>query len=86
MQVSAQISVYPLQQLELSPAVEVVWQAMQSHKLDYDPGAMSTLVHGDTERLFAALKDALESAAQLGPIVMVITLSNACPALPLEES
>jgi hypothetical protein len=41
---------------------------------------MSTLVTGNDEEMFAALKEALRTAAARGEVVMVVTLSNACPA------
>jgi len=40
---------------------------------------MSTIVWGEADKLFRALKDAFDATAALGEVVMVITLSNACP-------
>jgi uncharacterized protein YqgV (UPF0045/DUF77 family) len=76
--------VYPLSQGDLSPAIQAAWKAFQAHELNYRPGAMSTLLEGDTETVFAALRDAFQAAAEQGAAVMVVTVSNACPPLPSE--
>jgi uncharacterized protein YqgV (UPF0045/DUF77 family) len=79
--VSAQVSLYPLGQSDLWPAIKAVWQALDKHGLGYRPGPMSTLVEGEAGAMFAALHDAFEAAAGHGNTVMVFTLSNACPPL-----
>jgi hypothetical protein len=40
---------------------------------------MSSLASGDDEALFAAIKDIFQKSAEQGDLVMVVTLSNACP-------
>lgn len=80
MQLSAQVSLYPLGQSNLAPAIEAVWEALRAHGLSPQPGAMSTLVLGDDQTLFAALREAFANAAKYGGAVMVITISNVCPA------
>jgi hypothetical protein len=40
---------------------------------------MSTTVVGEDEILFDALRDAFAKSAELGQVVMTITISNACP-------
>ena len=79
MSVSAQISIYPLRQQHLGPAVEAVRIALQSRGLEPEVGAMSTVVAADTERIFAAPREAFDRAAATGPVEMVVTVSNACP-------
>jgi uncharacterized protein YqgV (UPF0045/DUF77 family) len=80
MRVSAQISVYPLRQQQLAPAVEAVRLALETEGLEPEVGPMSTLVRGDADRIFSALREAFERAASAGDVAMVLTLSNACPA------
>jgi uncharacterized protein YqgV (UPF0045/DUF77 family) len=80
MSVSAQISVYPLRQRHLGPAIDAVRLALESEGLEPELGPMSTLVRGDADRIFAALREAFERAGAAGDVVMVLTLSNACPA------
>ncbi len=86
MHISAQVSLYPLGQSDLAPAIEAVWEALRDHELDPQAGTMSTLVEGDDGVVFAALRDAFAGAAQFGGAVMVVTVSNVCPAEAPEES
>lgn len=76
---SAQISIYPLRQERLGPAIEDVRAALTAHGLVPQVGPMSTLVVGDGETLFAALGAAFAKAAEAGAVVMTMTVSNACP-------
>jgi uncharacterized protein YqgV (UPF0045/DUF77 family) len=78
---TAQVSVYPLRQPRLSPAIEEAIRICQAHGLQVVPGPMSTLVTGSIDEVFAALKEALQSGAARGEVVMVVTFSNACPEL-----
>jgi uncharacterized protein YqgV (UPF0045/DUF77 family) len=77
--ISAQLSVYPLRQPRLSPAIDETVRICRAHGLEVCPGTMSTVVTGDDDDVFAALKEALRSAATVGKVVMVVTISNACP-------
>jgi uncharacterized protein YqgV (UPF0045/DUF77 family) len=80
LEVAAQISVYPLRQARLGPAVEAVRRALARRGLATEVGRMSTLVEGDCGELFAALGEAFERAAAEGAVVMTVAVSNACPA------
>ena len=77
--ITAQVSIYPLKQEELSPAIDAVLETFAQYGIESQMGAMSTLVWGDDEEVFAALLDAFRKAASLGETVMVMTVSNACP-------
>jgi uncharacterized protein YqgV (UPF0045/DUF77 family) len=59
--------------------VQAVSDALVSAGLQPEVGPMSTVVTGEVERLFAALQAAFVRAAAQGPVVLTITLSNACP-------
>ena len=76
---AAQVSIYPLRQPSLSPAIDRALGIFRSHGLKVTPGAMSSLVSGDDEALFTAIKEAFQQTSQEGEIVMTLTLSNACP-------
>jgi len=80
--VTAQISLYPLGQADLSPAIEAVLGVLRNHGLPLEMGSMSTLTWGDHGAVFAALRDAFAAAVEHGPAVLQVTLSNACP-LPI---
>ena len=77
--VSAQISLYPLRQALLDPPIQEALGIFRKHGLAVEPGAMSTEVFGGVSAVFAALREAYEAAAAHGDIVLVATLSNACP-------
>jgi uncharacterized protein YqgV (UPF0045/DUF77 family) len=77
--VSAQISLYPLRQESLGPAIEAFRRALEREGLAPEVGAMSTVVTGETDQVFRALQQAFGEAAARGPVALVLTLSNACP-------
>jgi uncharacterized protein YqgV (UPF0045/DUF77 family) len=79
MQISAQISLYPLKQPRLSPAIEEAWKILEENQLVLKKGEMSTVVSGEAEKVFGAIKEVFLKAAELGPVSMVVTFSNACP-------
>jgi uncharacterized protein YqgV (UPF0045/DUF77 family) len=76
---SAQISIYPLRQERLGPAIETVRTTLAAHGLDATVGPMSTVVVGEDTTIFAALSEAFAKAADTGQVVMTVTVSNACP-------
>ncbi len=76
---SAQIAVYPLRQERLSPGIDAVRRALADRALRVETGPMSTMVVGQSDAIFSALATAFAQAAALGPVVMTITVSNACP-------
>jgi len=78
MTISAQVSVYPLRQTHLSPAVDAVREELEAHGLCPEIGAMSTQVAGEAEAVFAAVRDAFIRIASDGQVVMTLTVSNAC--------
>lgn len=77
--IAAQISLYPLRQMSLSPAIDETLRIFREHRLEVEPGPMSTLISGDDTVIFAALQEAFERAAEGGQVVMVAIFSNACP-------
>ncbi len=77
--VSAQVSIYPLRQEHLTPAIQAVTTALEARGLHAEVGAMSTQVTGAADILFTALREAFVRAAAAGHVVMTITVSNACP-------
>lgn len=79
MVISAQISVYPLRQERLSPAIDIVRKALEARELHSEIGAMSTIVTGEAKEVFVALQEAFDRAATTGHVVMTVTVSNACP-------
>lgn len=79
MQVSAQITLYPLRQERLSPTIKAAWQIFEDNQLEIEKGGMSTMVTGESEAVFRAIEEAFLSSAEKGPVSMVVIYSNACP-------
>jgi len=77
---TAQVSLYPLRQASIGPVIRQVGRIFRQHGLKARIGEMSTLVWGEEQALFAALRDAFHQAAESGDTVMAVTLSNACPS------
>jgi uncharacterized protein YqgV (UPF0045/DUF77 family) len=78
--VSAQVSLYPLRQEKLGPAIEVLRGVFERQGIDSQVGAMSTLIAGEARQIFQALEDGFALVAERGAVAMVVTVSNACPA------
>ena len=78
--ITAQVSLYPLGENDLSPAIDAAIGEFDRQGLERQTGTMSTVVCGDDEKVFSALLDAYRGAAPAsGQAVMVVTVSNACP-------
>lgn len=77
--VTAQLSLYPLRQDSLEPAIRAVLGALAEEGLELRSSEMSTIAWGEEGALFAGLHKAFRAAAEHGDTVMVVTLSNACP-------
>jgi uncharacterized protein YqgV (UPF0045/DUF77 family) len=78
--ISVQVSLYPLRQAHLGPAVSKVLEVFRTRGLQVTPGAMSSLVVGETDAVFDSLKTSFQSACAFGDVVMVASISNCCPA------
>jgi uncharacterized protein YqgV (UPF0045/DUF77 family) len=77
--VSAQVSVYPLRQEHLGASIQAFAEALTAAGLEPRTGPMSTLLSGEADALFTALRDAFVRAAAGGHVVMTVTVSTACP-------
>ena len=77
--ISAQVSLYPLRPEHLDSVINDAINLWQQRELGVWPGAMSTVVAGEPQAVWDALRDAFALATQRCETVMVVTLSNACP-------
>lgn len=77
--IAAQVSLYPLRQERLGPVIEEAIDTFRRTGLMVLEGPMSTMVAGELEAVFAALREAFARAAAHGEAVMVVTVSNGCP-------
>jgi uncharacterized protein YqgV (UPF0045/DUF77 family) len=78
--VHLQLSVYPLRQPHLRPAIEAALRAARDEGVEITVGRLSTLVSGDEPAVFAALRAAFRAAGSSGSTVMVATLSTGVPS------
>lgn len=79
MGISAQVSLYPLGQDDLSPAIGEALNIFRRHGLNVTPGSMSTVISGDDAAVFSAVLEAFQRVTKESRVVMVTTFSNACP-------
>jgi len=78
-EIAAQLSLYPLGQDHLGPAIRQAVAVLESHALRVQPNEMSTVIVGEATEVFEALREAFTGAAAHGPVVLTVTISNACP-------
>ena len=78
--ITAQVSLYPLRQVSIGPAIREAVRILRQHGLETRIGEMSTLVWGEERAVFSALEEAFHRAAERGDTVMTVTFSNACPS------
>ena len=79
--ISAQVSLYPLRQASIGPAIREAVRVLRQRELKTSVGEMSTLVWGEEEMVFDALQAVFHQSAERGDVVMIVTFSNACPEL-----
>lgn len=77
--ITAQVSVYPLGQISLSPAIDETLRILREHGLSVEESLMSSLIIGEEDGVFTALQEAYHQISAQGSVVMVVTFSNACP-------
>ena len=77
------VSLYPLRQEHLRPAIEAAVQAAAAEGVEVTVGRLSTFAPGGEEAVFSAVRAAFDAAKSFGPTVMVVTLSS---GLPSEET
>lgn len=77
--IAAQVSLYPLRVPSLSPFIHDVQNTFKELGLAQVPGSMSTVVHGEADKIWLGLQSSFTKCAMHGEVVMVVTVSNACP-------
>jgi uncharacterized protein YqgV (UPF0045/DUF77 family) len=75
--VTAQVSLYPLQQETLAPVLGDTLELLRESALQVKPDTLSTLLVGDENAIFATIQQAFHHAAEQGQVLMVVTLSSA---------
>ncbi len=77
--IAAEVSLYPLREPDLGPAILEFVDELRQEGLEIQPGPMSTLVRGERDRVFEALKRAFAAASRHHQVVLRVVISNACP-------
>lgn len=78
--ISLQVSLYPLRQPHLEPAIASALEVFRARGLAVQSGSMSTVIAGELDAVFDGLKASFRAAAAAGDVVMVASISNCCPA------
>ena len=78
-EISAQISIYPLRRRAVGQVVDVALRSLRAHSVEVTPGSMGTVIVGNENQIFSALRAAFDAACEGGDAVLVATVSNACP-------
>ena len=82
MRVQAEISLYPLRTMELSPAINRFGNVLKGQGVTVVNGPMSTIIGGEAKDVFRALEKAFSGVAEDSEVVMTCKVSNACPEAP----
>lgn len=77
--ISAELSLYPLREADLGPAILEFVDELRQEGLKIQPGSMSTLLVGPRDQVFEALKRAFTAASRRHQIVLRMVISNGCP-------
>jgi uncharacterized protein YqgV (UPF0045/DUF77 family) len=77
--IQATIAIYPLGQADHA-AVHAAIERLRTAGVVTEVRSMYTEIAGDEEAVFAALQGAYRAAAAHGGVVMIVSVSNACPA------
>jgi uncharacterized protein YqgV (UPF0045/DUF77 family) len=80
MTVQAEASLYPLRTERVGEAVEGFVRQLRRAGLTVRQGAMSTTVSADLDAVFGAMARAFATVADGAQVVLVLKVSNACPA------
>lgn len=75
--IAIQVSLYPLQQEDISKSLEVFWGMLRDNGIKYRITPLSTITwDNDEERLYGIIFDAYRKAREEGPAVMVSTVTT----------
>jgi uncharacterized protein YqgV (UPF0045/DUF77 family) len=77
---ACQFSVYPLRRLRIGDAVEAAIEAAAAEGVTVKVQNLSTLIHGDEQSVFNALRAAFRAVQADGSAVLVATLAAGMPS------
>jgi len=76
---SMEVSLYPLGVEDIGTRIYRCIEIFRKYNLAITTGAMSTVITGESDALFRALREAYDAAASMDGVVMVVKISNVCP-------
>ena len=79
MNIQAELSLYPLRTMELSPAINRFRTLLGETGVRITEGPMSTIIGGSKEEVFRALEAAFAGVSKDSEVVLTCKISNACP-------
>lgn len=79
MRIQAQVSIYPLKSEAVTQPVEEFCRRLRTPDLTVTAGSMSTLIVGESGRVFQTVRRAFQALAAEYDVVMDLKVSNACP-------
>jgi len=79
MTTSMELSLYPIGEYAIGPIIDEFIGVLEESNLTVNMGHMSTIITGDSSKLFTALEKAYTMVAEKYGIVLVCKISNACP-------
>jgi uncharacterized protein YqgV (UPF0045/DUF77 family) len=77
--VGCQFSVYPLRQPEIGQPIREAVEAARAQGCNVRVGNLSTLMWGDEDQVFGALRAAFRAAQRTGSSVVIATLAAGIP-------
>lgn len=76
MYIDAAVTLLPLRQDHLSPAIDAFCDKLSENGLDVGKGEVNTLVRGDMEDVFEGIKDAYNEVLRKGDANLVVVFRN----------
>lgn len=76
---SMEVSLYPLGGADIGTRIYQCIEIFRKYNLAITTGTMSTVIAGESDALFRALREAYDAAASMDGVVMVVKISNVCP-------
>jgi uncharacterized protein YqgV (UPF0045/DUF77 family) len=76
MEIQAEVSLYPMGEKDVLPAILDLIRRLEAAGLRVEPGPLSTLVSGECGAVFAALGEAYAAVAEGGRRVLVVKVVN----------
>ncbi|MGQ9845148.1 MAG: YkoF family thiamine/hydroxymethylpyrimidine-binding protein [Caldisericia bacterium] len=76
--IGAQISIYPLKEKTISDTLNIFWEELNKRNIKYEINSFATILWVEEDELFELLNQTYKKLSSKS-VVMVVTISNACP-------